>query len=79
MPNFIGKFENLENDWRFLQEKFDLADLPHKNATTKDDWRNYYNEKTAKLVYKMYKKDFEAFGYENEYENLIKYLKNKSS
>lgn len=63
MPNFIGKFENLENDWKILQEKFDLGNLPHK---------------TAKLVYKMYKKDFEAFGYENEYQKLLEYLKQKN-
>lgn len=77
-PNFIGKFESLENDWNFLQEKFDLSVLPHTNANKKDDWRDYYDIKTAKLVYKIYKKDFETFGYEDEYQKLIDYLKNKS-
>lgn len=77
VPNFIGKFENLENDWRFLQEKFNLGDLPHINATKKDDWRDYYDIKTAKLVYKIYKKDFETFGYEDEYQKLLEYLESK--
>lgn len=77
MPNFIGKFENLTEDWKILQEKFGFADLPHKNATSKDDWRDYYDVKTAKLVYKIYKKDFETFGYEDEYQKLLKYLENK--
>lgn len=77
MPNYIGKFENLEEDWNFLQDKFSLGDLPHKNATPKDDWRDYYDIETAKLVYKIYKKDFEAFGYENEYQRLLEYLKKK--
>lgn len=75
VPNFIGKFENLQKDWRVLQEKFSLSDLSHKNATRKDDWRDYYDVKTAKLVYKIYKKDFETFGYEEEYQKLLEYLK----
>lgn len=77
VPNFIGKFENLQKDWGFLQEKFNLGNLPHTNATPKDDWRDYYDVKTAKLVYKIYKKDFKTFGYEDEYQKLLEYLENK--
>lgn len=76
--DFIGKFETVEEDWAYIQEKTGLPDLGHFNQTAKDDWRDYYDVKTAKRVYKRYRKDIEAFGYEGEYEKLLSYCKSKT-
>lgn len=75
----IGKFEELDTFWKEVVQKHrNLPDLPHYNSTKKSDWRDFYTLKTAKMVYKRYKKDFETFGYKDEYQKLIDYLKSKS-
>lgn len=33
-----------------------VGDFPQLNAMSKDDWREYYDIESAKLVYKIYKK-----------------------
>lgn len=38
---------------------------------------DYYTLETARLVYKKYRKDVEAFGYQDSYRRLISYLKKK--
>lgn len=75
--DYLGKYEQIEQDYVYLKEKYDLSDLPHYNATEKDDWREYYDIKTAKLVYKKYKKDIQYLGYEKDYENLLVFLTEK--
>lgn len=75
----IGKFEELNTFWKNVVQKHrNLPDLPHHNSTKKSDWRDFYTPKTAKMIYNRYKKDFETFGYEEEYNKLIIYLKEKS-
>lgn len=78
---YIGKFENLAEEFGEIQKKYDLKALPHYNNSgvgKKKNWKDYYTLETAELVYQKYKKDFECFGYENYYTELIEYLKNKS-
>lgn len=81
-PDFIGHMENIGQDWSVLQEQYHLSNLPRRNvseqAKGKKDWRDYYDEKTAKLVYRLYKKDIESFGYEEAYQDLLAYLKTKA-
>ena len=76
--DYIGKFENLERDIESLNEKFNLGKLAHLNPSTKKNWMDYYSMKSAKLVYKKYKKDIIAFGYEKEYKHLLEYLTMKN-
>ncbi|MED4974760.1 hypothetical protein E5Z46_01980 [Geobacillus kaustophilus NBRC 102445] len=77
LVDYVGKFENINEEFKEIQKKFQLAPLPHFNKSDKNDWRDYYTIETANLVYKKYRKDIETFGYEEEYKNLIKYLKEK--
>lgn len=75
--DFIGRFENLSEDWKLLQGKVDLPELPIRNQTKASDWRDYYTKELAHLVYKRYQKDIETFGYEDEYTQLLHYLDEK--
>lgn len=78
--DFVGRFENLSKDWQSIQEKVvGLGDLPHRNQTSKDDWRNYYNKELARIVYNRYQKDFKIFGYEEEYVKLLAYLEEQEN
>ncbi len=78
--NFIGRFEALEQDFEKVKTKFNLLPLEHINKSKgkHSDWRDYYTPQTAKMIYKRYHKDFEMFGYQDEYPKLLAYLKTKS-
>ena len=73
----VAKYEDMAEDFAEIQRKYDLKPLPHFNNSggSRRDWRAYYTTETAKLVHKKYKKDFERFGYEDSYRELLDYLK----
>ena len=59
----ILKYENLENELNsFLNENIKL---PFLNKTSRDDMLKYYDEESLARVYKVYKKDFKQFNYDN--------------
>jgi len=64
--DFIGKFENLDNDMKILQEKLNLPveKIPLENITHHDNYRKYYNSNTKNKIEQLYSKDIEIFQYE---------------
>jgi hypothetical protein len=65
--NYIGYFENLEDDYYYIRNMLGIkASLPHLNSTErkKDDYRNFYTEETKKIVADVYMKDIQIFGYD---------------
>lgn len=77
--DFAGKFENLPEAFGPIQEKYHLQPLPHYNKTPKSNWMDEYDLKTARLVAKRYRKDIEAFGYQDIERQLIDYLTRKEA
>lgn len=77
MVDYVEKIENINEKYPYLQEKYGLGELPHMNQSGKKPWMDYYTKDTARMVYHMYKKDIEVFGYRKEYKRLLKYLKEK--
>jgi len=75
--DYIGKYENLAEEYEWIREKYGLAPLRHLNPSGKGNWMDYYTRKTAQLVYKKYRKDFETLGYEGAYQELMEYLDRK--
>jgi len=63
--NHIIKLENLDKDWPDLADALNipLRKIQHVNASTKDDYRNYYDNESIEVVRKLYKKDIELFKY----------------
>lgn len=62
--DFIGRFENLENDFALICKKIGIQEqLPHLGRSKHLQYKNYYNEKTKKLVYKAYRGDIKLFNY----------------
>ncbi len=63
--DFIGTYENLENDFNTLAKQLSLnTSLPHENRTDqRKDYRQYYDDETLQIVYRTYKVDFELFNY----------------
>ena len=63
--DFIGKFENLQEDFNIICDKFNLSgNIPHLNKTNHKPFMEYYNDKTEKMMREAFKIDFETFGYE---------------
>jgi len=62
--DFIGKFENLKNDWAILQDRLKIgSDLPHLKATVHRPYQTYYTRELIEEVATMYPRDIQLFGY----------------
>lgn len=64
-PDFIGRFETLDEDYARLAELLDVdIELPHLLKSTHAAYRDAYDEPTRRLVGEVYAEDLERFGYE---------------
>tara|TARA_Y100000310_G_C20633704_1_gene790046 strand:+ start:814 stop:1425 length:612 start_codon:yes stop_codon:yes gene_type:complete len=67
--DFIGKFENLKENFAFIKKKLDVKeDLPHIEKTNRNGierlpYREYYNNETRDIVFSLQEKDIKSFGY----------------
>lgn len=64
--DYIGKFENLKNDIKFIQNKLDIPEeeITFKNTTCHEHYSEYYNKRSIEKIYYLYKNDIENFKYE---------------
>jgi hypothetical protein len=63
--DFVGRMENMEEDWKKISEKIGVNDeLLFINKSNRDrNYKKYYNDDIKKIVEKFYEKDIERFGY----------------
>jgi len=67
--DFIGRFENLQEDFNYVCDKIGLKpiNLPHENPNvSRKRYQEYYTEETKKIVYEYYKTEIEYFNYKFE-------------
>ena len=64
--DYVGRFENLEADFRVVCERIGLPPLklPHIRKSCHKDYRRYYDKKTIRTVAEVFKEDIRMFGYE---------------
>jgi|688.fasta_scaffold200496_1 hypothetical protein len=62
---FVGKFENLENDWHHIGKIINLRDtkLFHHNNSKHHSYQDYYNPQTKKLIENRFEWIIEQFEY----------------
>ena len=68
--DFVGRFENRENDLQYISEKIDVnIDINihqrkiQNRSKNKKHYTEYYDENTKQIVAERYAKDIEYFGY----------------
>ena len=65
LVDFIGRFENLETDFKEVCELISIGmRLRHKNRSKHGSYREYYNDRTYQLVKEAFAKDITLFDYE---------------
>jgi hypothetical protein len=65
LVDFVGRFETLDEDFVRLTRELGVGDaaLPHRNKISSADYREFYPEAVRAAAYKLYRRDFEIFGY----------------
>ncbi len=70
MVDFVGRFENLNEDYEKIRQKIGTGEpLKHLNKTKdkkENDYKKAYTPEMAEKVAQIYKKDLELFGYSFE-------------
>ncbi|HYW34943.1 MAG TPA: sulfotransferase family 2 domain-containing protein [Balneolaceae bacterium] len=63
--NFIGRFEQINTDFKKVCERLEIpGDLPKKNSREHKKWENVFTDEDKKYAFDFYEEDFEAFGYD---------------
>lgn len=77
MVDFIGRFENLDKDFKIVCEKSNNLQLKLliRNTTKHKHYSYYYTDETRQLVADLFKTDIEMFGYKFEKSNIVKSIK----
>lgn len=64
LPDFVGRFENLAEDFREVAERIGVdLELPHANPSRPADYRRAYGPGLARTVEERYREDVDLFDY----------------
>ena len=67
LVSFVGKFENLEKDFRKICEEIGVfPTLPRLNISNAEPYQSYYSKKSIGLIKETFRPDIETFDYEFE-------------
>lgn len=65
--DFLGRFENLAEDWEYLTTKVEVPKafktLPRKNTSQHDVYWEHYTDETREIVGNIYQDDIKLLGY----------------
>ena len=65
LVNFVGKYENLDNDFEQICSSIGIsASLKKLNVSNTKPYQAFYNEKSIELVRQVFESDIKTFNYE---------------
>ncbi|MBE7382500.1 MAG: sulfotransferase family 2 domain-containing protein [Leptolyngbya sp. SIO1E4] len=66
IADFIGKFENIDQDFHYIFKRLNKPEihLPKSNRTRHAKYREYYTDEALNIFEKRYSKDIQLFDYE---------------
>jgi hypothetical protein len=66
MVDFLGRFENFEEDFKRVRERLGGlgSELKHINASKRGHYKDYYTDETRAIIAQAYRTDIALFGYE---------------
>lgn len=65
--DFVGRFETLESDFRFVCDQIGIKPkLTKLNSTRRTTYQEHYDDKSAELIRQTYLPDIARFGYQFE-------------
>jgi len=62
--NFVGKFENLNRDWKIVANQLGLSENLYNNKKSNKNYKKYYTNELVEITSIIYQKDLEIFNYE---------------
>ncbi len=76
MVDFVGRYENLADDFSYVCRILNLqTTMPYLNKSKHATYQSYYDKETRHLIAEHFKDDIELFGYDFEgYTNKADYL-----
>lgn len=67
MMDFVGRMENMENDFAYVADRLGCTkNLAKVNTGNNRHYSTYYDEETREIVRRVYARDIELFGYSFE-------------
>ena len=68
LVDFVGRFENLSEDFAIVSERVynRIKPLPHSNKSQHRAYQSYYSKHTRTIVEEAYRADIRHFGYQFE-------------
>jgi hypothetical protein len=64
LVEFIGRFENLQQDFTTVCERLSLrAELGHAKPSGRGSYRDYYDSASRDLIARCFEEDLQAFDY----------------
>jgi len=66
LVDFVGKLENLQNDWQTacLRAGIPYQALPRKNVTQYNNYRDFFDRESVQLVAKHWAREIKEFDYD---------------
>lgn len=64
--DFVGRFENLDQDWRYVCQRIGVeenTELPRCNTSKHEHYSVYYDAEAREIVGRAYEADLRAFSY----------------
>lgn len=62
--DYVGKFESLQDDWRYVCERLGVEhELEHRRKTGHWPYEGYYTPDSWEIVGRLYSRDIALFGY----------------